>query len=90
MDSVPDGSYLAISHGVPDVHDPGAQQDAARSYAARTGIPFIARTPEEVGRLLGQLKPVSPGLISIDEWMPDPLTTPRDNPLAYGGIAQKG
>ena len=90
MDAVPDGSYLAISHGVPDVHDPGAQQDAARSYAARTGIPFIARTPEEVGRLLGPLKPVPPGLISIDEWMPDPLTTPRDNPLAYGGIAQKG
>lgn len=90
MDAVPDGSYLAISHGVPDVHDPGAQQDAARSYAARTGIPFIARTPEEVGRLLGQLKPVPPGLISIDEWLPDPLTTPRDNPLAFGGIAQKG
>ena len=90
MDAVPDGSYLAISHGVPDVHDPGAQQDAVRSYAARTGIPFIARTPEQVGRLLGALKPVPPGLISIDAWRPDPLTTPRDNPLAYGGIAQKG
>ncbi|HWG28136.1 SAM-dependent methyltransferase [Actinospica sp.] len=89
MDSVADGSYLALSHGVPDVHDPGAQLDAARSYAARTGIPFVPRTPEELGRLLGPLKPIPPGLVPIDEWMPDPLVTPRDNPLAYGGIALK-
>ncbi|HET9172534.1 MAG TPA: SAM-dependent methyltransferase [Actinospica sp.] len=89
MDAVPDGSYLAISHGVPDLHDPGAQRDAARSYAARTGIPFIARTPEEVARLLGPLKPVPPGLVPIDTWMPDPHTTPRENALSYGGVARK-
>jgi len=89
MDAVADGSYLAFSHGVPDVHDPGTQRDAARSYAARTGIPFIARTPEELARLLGPLRPIAPGLVSIDEWLPDPMVTPRENPLLYGGIAHK-
>ena len=46
------GSYLAISHGVPDVHDPGTQQEAADSFAARTGIPFVARTPEQLSTWL--------------------------------------
>jgi len=90
MESTAPGSYLAISHGVPDLHDPGTQQDAARSYAARTGIPFVTRTPEDVAELLGDLDPVPPGLVSIDEWMPDPLVEPRENPLVYGGLARKG
>lgn len=90
MDAVAPGSYLAFSHGVPDVHDPGTQLDAARSYAARTGIPFIARTPRQIGRLLGPLTMMPPGLVSIDEWMPDPMIEPRENPLLYGGLARKG
>ena len=90
VESVPEGSYLAISHGVPDTEDPGTQRDAARSYAARTGIPFIARTPEQIGRLLGGLEPVPPGLVPIDEWRPDPLVEPHPNPLVYGGLARKG
>lgn len=90
MDTVAEGSYFAMSHGVVDLTDPGAQQAAARSYAARTGIPFIARTPEEVARLLGPLKPIPPGLISIDEWMPDPLgIAAPEHPMAFGGVAQK-
>jgi hypothetical protein len=90
VESVADGSYLAISHGVPDIVDPGAQLDAARSYAARTGIPFIARTPDEIGRLLCDLEPVPPGLVPIDGWRPEPLVEPRANPLVYGGLARKG
>jgi hypothetical protein len=89
MDAMPDGSYFALSHGLPDTLDPGAQQDAARSYAARTGIPFVARTPDEVTRLLGPLKPIPPGLVSIEEWMPDPLMPPHEDPLCCGGIARK-
>ncbi|WP_249160853.1 SAM-dependent methyltransferase [Actinospica acidithermotolerans] len=89
MEAVPDGSYLAISHGTPDRHDPGAQQDAARSYAARVATPFIARTPEEVAALLGPLKPLPPGLVPIDEWMPDPPADPKRSQPAYGGIARK-
>jgi SAM-dependent methyltransferase len=89
MDAVPDGSYFALSHGLPYAQDPGAQRDAARSYAARTGIPFIARTPEEIGGLLGPLKPIPPGLVSIDEWLPDPLMPPREHALCFGGVARK-
>ena len=90
MDAVPYGSYLAFSHGVPDRHDPASQRDAARSYAARTGIPFIARTPPELDRLVGPLTLLPPGIVSIDEWMPEPLMEARENPLVYGGVARKG
>jgi SAM-dependent methyltransferase len=90
LDSVADGSYFAISHAVPDPEDPATQLDAARSYAARTGIPFVTRTPDEIGRLIGGLEPVPPGLVPIERWHPDPLVAPRANPMVYGGPARKG
>ena len=90
VESVADGSYLAVSHGAPNVEDPGTQLDAARSYAARTGIPFVMRTPDEIGRLIGDLELVPPGLVPIDKWHPDPLVAPSANPLVYGGLAHKG
>jgi len=89
MQATVSGSYLAISHGVPDVHDPGTQQDAADSYAARTGIPFVARTPEQLSTWFTDLELMPPGLVSIDEWMPEPLVEPRENPLIYGALARK-
>jgi SAM-dependent methyltransferase len=89
MEFVADGSYLAISHGMLDNDDLSTQRDAARSYAARTGIPFVPRTPDEIGRLIGDLEPVPPGLVSIDKWYPDPIGGPRAEPLVYGGLARK-
>jgi S-adenosyl methyltransferase len=89
-DSVADGSYLAISHGVADPDDTATQLEAVRSYVARTGIPFVMRTPDEIGRLIGDLEPVPPGVIPIDAWRPDPVVAPRGNPLVYGGLARKG
>jgi S-adenosyl methyltransferase len=90
LDSVAEGSYFALSHGVPDPGDPATQLDAARSYVARTGFPFVMRTPDEIGRLLDGLEPVPPGLVSIEQWYPDPLVAPRPNSLVYGGLARKG
>jgi SAM-dependent methyltransferase len=89
METMPDGSYLAISHGMLDKADLITQQDAARSYVARTGIPFVPRTPDEIARLVGDLELVPPGLVSIDDWYPDPLGGPRAEPLVYGGLARK-
>jgi hypothetical protein len=93
MDSVPDGSYLAISHGMPDERDLATLHSAARSYAARTGFPFIPRTPAEVDRLIGDLKPVPPGLVPVDAWLPDPVSAQLEaapTTLVYGGLARKG
>ena len=83
------GSHLALSHGVPDVDDPETQQVAAKSYAARTGIPFVARRPEDLLGWFDGLELLDPGLVPIDEWRPDPVTRPRGNPLLYGGLARK-
>ena len=90
MDSVPDGSYLAISHGTPDGRCADTLQDAARSYAERTRFPFITRTPAEVDRLIGDLTPLPPGLVPIDEWLPEPLVETEPTTLVYGGLARKG
>jgi hypothetical protein len=89
MQAVPVGSYLGLSHGVPDRHDPETQDGAARAYGARTGIPYISRTPEQIGTWLTGLEIQPPGLVSIDDWEPDPHTEPRPNPLYYGVLARK-
>ncbi len=89
MQAAASGSYLAISHGVPDVHDPDSQQEAARAYTARTGIPLVVRTPEQIGTWFTGLELLPPGLVSISEWMPDPMMKPRENPLFYGALARK-
>lgn len=83
------GSYLAISHGAPDPKDPAAQLDAARSYAARTGVPFVPRTFEQLMPFLDGLELIPPGLVPITEWMPDALGAQVPVAPSYGGVARK-
>lgn len=83
------GSYLALSHGVPDTDDPETQADAARTFQARTGIPYVCRDPAEFAGWLTGLQIMPPGVVPIDAWMPDARTEPLKNPLAYGVLACK-
>lgn len=64
------GSYLAVSHGAPDRDALQAQLNAARDYAARTGVPFTPRTVEQVKPWLAGLEIQEPGLVDIREWLP--------------------
>lgn len=83
------GSFLALSHGVPDRADPATQSSAARDYAQRTGVSYTSRTPEQIGAWLTGLEIQPSGLVSIDDWMPAPEAEHRDNPLYYGVLARK-
>jgi hypothetical protein len=83
------GSYLALSHGVPDSADPAAQSSAADAYAAKTGVPYVSRTPEQIGGWLTGLEVLPPGLVPTDAWMPDPGTQAGPNPLYWGALARK-
>lgn len=65
------GSCLALSHGSPDDTAPHAQASAARDYASRTGVPFTARTAEEISPWLSGLEIQPPGLIPFAAWLPD-------------------
>ena len=89
MGAVVPGSYLALSHGVPDRDAPQVQASAARAYAQRTGVPYVSRTPDHIGTWLVGLEVEPPGVVSIDEWMPEPGVEPRANPLYCGVLARK-
>jgi hypothetical protein len=75
------GSLLALSHGGVD-RAPEGQQDAAREYAARTGVQFTARTPEQVAAWLTGLEIQPPGVADMHGWLPDLDEGPlRDVPM---------
>lgn len=83
------GSFLAISHGAPDRAAPQAQASAAGDYSARTGVPFAARTAEQVADWLTGLEIQPPGVQDIRVWLPD-LNKCR-NPISpvHGVLARK-
>ncbi len=86
MDAAAPGSYLALSHGAPDRADPGTQQEAARAYAQRTGVPYVSRTPERIAAWLTGFQIQPPGLVPIDEWHPEPGAEARHATLYHYGV----
>lgn len=65
------GSLLALSHGGVDKATPEGQQDAARDYAARTGVQFTARTADQIAPWLTGLELQPPGFADMHGWLPD-------------------
>ncbi|HEY3873059.1 MAG TPA: SAM-dependent methyltransferase [Actinocrinis sp.] len=82
-------SYLAISHGAPDHAAPEAQATAARDYSDRTGVPFVPRTPEQIGSWLTGLEIQPPGLTDIRVWLPDLDDSPVPISPVHGVLARK-
>jgi len=88
MDSLPSGSYLAISHPASDIH-PG-QAEAQRRYNERVSTPQTLRTLDEVSRFFDGLELVPPGVVYVHTWRPGPGDiVPPDGVSAYGGVARK-
>jgi hypothetical protein len=85
------GSLLALSHGGLDQAAPEAQQNAARDYAARTGVPFTARTTDRIAPWLTGLEVRPPGLADMRGWLPDLDDGPlRDAPMVAAVAAKPG
>ncbi|WP_091284036.1 SAM-dependent methyltransferase [Parafrankia irregularis] len=89
LDSLPAGSYLALTHVTPDF----APDDVRRAVDVyrEQGIPAAARTRSEVERFFNGLDPVKPGVQSVHRWRPD--DTSRDDLTdaqvnVYGGLAR--
>jgi S-adenosyl methyltransferase len=88
MDSLPSGSYLAISHPASDIH-PG-QAEAQRRYNERVSTPQTLRTLAEVSGFFDGLELVPPGVVYVHTWRPGPEDiVPPDGVSAYGGVARK-
>jgi hypothetical protein len=83
------GSLLALSHGGVDQATPEGQQDAAREYAARTGVQFTARTVEQIAPWLTGLEVQPPGLADMHGWLPDLDEGPLRNVPMVAVLARK-
>ena len=90
-DALPEGSYLALSHGTGDFHPPGTEGRAASAYQNATA-PLILRTLDQVLAFFDGFALVEPGLVQAPLWRPDGKP-PRPKELVkigiYGGVGHK-
>ncbi|MBO0868492.1 MAG: SAM-dependent methyltransferase [Micromonosporaceae bacterium] len=93
-ESVPDGSYFAISHFVSDLN-PDAYAKVAGVYRDKVDIPAHRRTTmrssAEVIPFFAGLEMVEPGLVYLPRWRPDAADLDRGLPevSAVGGVGRK-
>lgn len=89
LEAVAPGSYLALSHAAPDLAHRYEQDSMVEDYRRSTAAPFTNREPEVVAGWLGGLEICPPGLVTVDEWLPEP-DGPRERILrTYGVLARK-
>jgi S-adenosyl methyltransferase len=89
LDAVVPGSFLGLSHAAPDLTRRRQQEAMLADYRRATAAPFTNREPETVARWLNGLEVCAPGLVPVDEWLPDP-GGPREEILrTYGVLARK-
>ncbi|MGH3973744.1 MAG: SAM-dependent methyltransferase [Pseudonocardiaceae bacterium] len=87
MAAVPSGSYLALQDGT-DTDE--ANREAAAKYAETGAVPYILRSPEQIGQCFQGLEMVDPGLVSITQWRPDTVEVGKVEPIdTYGAVARK-
>ncbi len=85
-ESLPPGSYLAISHLTADFA-PGPVGSAVAAYNAAVLTPVTARTRTQIESLLGDLRLLRPGLVPVSEWRPE-LTDPQPSTAdLYAAVA---
>jgi hypothetical protein len=94
-DALPSGSYLAVAH----FHNPGAEHPDASAQAYQAEKLFNEnlgtgrwRTRDEIMAYFGDWEVLSPGLVPLAEWHPDPDAY-VDRGILYhtlvGGVARK-
>ena len=86
MAAVPSGSYLVLWDGT-DTSE--AQVTAAEDYKDTGAVPYIVRSPEQIGRCFEGLEMVEPGLVSISQWRLDPADAEAKPVDGYGAVARK-
>src|SRR5262249_39752219 len=88
MNTLPSGSYLAISHPAIDINS--SQAEAQRRYNERVSTPQTLRTRDQVAGFFDGLEMVPPGLTYAHAWRPDPGDDPSaETTSAHGGVARK-
>jgi SAM-dependent methyltransferase len=83
------GSYLALSHGAPDTGQLREQDTMLSDYQQSTGVKFIKRDAEQIRSWLTGLQVQPPGLVTINEWQPEPDIEAPPFIAMYGVLARK-
>lgn len=83
------GSYLAISHAAPDLTHPGEQRQMLDDYQRSTAVPFINREPAVIESWLTGMEIQPPGLVTVDQWHPEPDIDTGPILRTYGVLARK-
>jgi hypothetical protein len=90
-EALPDGSYLAISHGTTDFHEPEAVDVAASAYRRGTA-PLVLRSYGQIASFFDGFDLIEPGLVQLPRWRPDGQLPVSDEDLPkigmYGGVGR--
>jgi SAM-dependent methyltransferase len=87
--AVAPGSFLVLSHAAPDLAHRDEQEAMLEDYRRSTAAPFTNREPEVIAGWLEGLEICPPGLVAVDEWMPEPDAPTERILRTYGVLARK-
>ncbi|MFI6076881.1 SAM-dependent methyltransferase [Actinoplanes sp. NPDC051343] len=83
------GSHLATTHVTRDRHSAEAVEGVEAVYR-KTPTPIFFRTHDEIARFFDGFDLVEPGLVTVDEWRPDPADpAPEATRWLYGGVGRR-
>jgi hypothetical protein len=87
MAATPPGSYLALE----DSTNTSAEvREGAENYARAGAIPYILRSPEQLGELFTGLDILDPGVVPVSQWRPNPAEVGTVTFVdKYGAVAKK-
>jgi SAM-dependent methyltransferase len=89
IDQAAPGSYLAVSHGAPDLSQPQEQDTMLSDYQQSTGVQFFTRDSDQITAWFTGLEIQPPGLVTIDEWHPEPDIKGPSHVAMYGVLGRK-
>jgi len=88
-ESLVPGSYLATTHVTVDNHSREAVEGVEAVYR-KTPTPIFFRRHDEITRFFDGFHLVAPGLVTVDQWRPNPDDpTPAPTHWLYGGVGRR-
>jgi hypothetical protein len=89
LDTVPSGSYLAISQFGEELM-PAEAREALLASTKRTSLQqYTSRTREQVARFFDGTDLVEPGLVPVEEWRPDPGADGEGKSVYWCAVGRK-
>jgi hypothetical protein len=88
MGATPSGSHLTLWDGTDTSED---LVRANAEYAETGGVPYVPRSPEQIGGYFEGLEKVEPGLVPVSQWRPEiaGVDAAAVEVAGYGAVARK-